>query len=533
LNHQRTSLPRNGAARILAFADYWDEVGTMSITEEKTEVATPPTAAPPAVRWPALVTAGGVVTALLLVLAPRHGYYLDELYFRVAGRHLDWGYEDQPPLVALLAAVQTALFGDTVTALRVVPAVLAGAGVVVAGLIARELGGGGAAQLVAAAAAGGAMSSLAAGHTLHPTAVDHLVWLTVCWLLIRLIRTGNSRLWLAIGVVVGIGMQSKNLVVLLVLGLLGGLLCTGQRALLRDRFLVFGVLIGLAIAAPALLWQATHGWPQFTVAGELSGSPDVNTAISFLIGQFLFGGLLLAPVWIGGLVALLRRPDWRPYRAIGLAYLLIVVALLALGGFPRYNEGILVALVAIGAVPAVRWARTRLKQTVLVVAVVANAALNAIVVLPILPVQSYLDNPVLAGLGGEVQTGQTGAEELAEQVGAVYRELAEADRQKTIIYGHDYSQAGAVDRYGAGLPRAYSGNNSYAGFGVPGDDKTLVIAIGVDKATFSGLFTSCEVRGKLTFALPNINQDKEILVCGGPKEAWSAIWRKLHWTGTF
>ncbi|MET9225530.1 glycosyltransferase family 39 protein [Lentzea sp. NPDC003310] len=505
----------------------------MSTTDEKTEVATPSPVAVPAVRRPALAAAGGAMTLLLLVLAPRHGYYLDELYFRVAGRHLDWGYEDQPPLVAVLAAAQTALFGDTVTALRVVPALLAGIGVVVAGLIAREMGGGGAAQLLAAAAAGGAMSSLAAGHTLHPTAVDHLVWLTVCWLLIRLVRTGDSRLWLAIGAVTGIGMQAKNLVVLLVLGLLGGLLLTRGRELLRDRFVVFGAVVGLAIAAPALLWQATHGWPQFTVAGELSGAPDVNTAISFLIGQFLFGGLLLAPVWIGGLVALLRRPDWRPYRAIGLAYLLIVVALLALGGFPRYNEGILVALVAIGAVPAVRWARSRLRQTVLVVAVVANAAVNALVVLPILPVQSYLDNPVLAGLGGEVQTGQTGAKELADQVAAVYRDLSEADQRKAVVYGHDYSQAGAVDRYGAGLPRAYSGNNSYAGFGVPEDDKTLVIAVGVDRAAFERLFSSCEVRGKLTFALPNINQDKEVLVCGGPRQPWSSIWPKLHWTGTF
>lgn len=505
----------------------------MSITQEHTDEQIPPVAATPAVRWPALVAVSGAVTALLLVLAPRHGYYLDELYFRVAGRNLDWGYEDQPPLVALLAALQTTLFGDTVTALRVIPAMLAGAGVVIAGLIARELGGAGAAQLLAAAAAGGAMSSLAAGHTLHPTAIDHLVWLTICWLVIRLIRTRNSRLWLGIGLVAGIGMQSKNLVVLLVLGLLGGLLLAGGRSLLRDRFLLFGVALGLAIAAPALLWQATHGWPQFTVAGELSGGPSVNTAISFVIGQFLFAGLLLAPVWIGGLVALLRRPEWRPYKAIGVAYLLIVVLLLALGGFPRYNEGMLVALVAIGAVPAARWARTRVRQTVLAVAVVANAALGAIVVLPVLPVQSYLDNPVLAGLGGEVQTGQTGAEELTAQVAVVYQRLPEADKPKTIIYGHDYSQAGAVDRYGAGLPKAYSGNNSYAGFGIPGEDKALVIAIGVDKGAFDGLFTSCEVRGKLTFALPNINQDKEILVCVGRKESWAALWPKLHWTGTF
>src|SRR3954453_17811825 len=63
-----------------------------------------------------------------------YGYFVDELYYLACARHLDWGYVDQPPLIAVIAKIARAVLGDSLSALRL-PAALAGAGTAVFGAI--------------------------------------------------------------------------------------------------------------------------------------------------------------------------------------------------------------------------------------------------------------------------------------------------------------------------------------------------------------------------------------------------------------
>jgi hypothetical protein len=239
-------------------------------------------------------------------------------------------------------------------------------------------------------------------------------------------------------------------------------------------------------------------------------------------------------VWIIGLVGLVRRPGWRSYRLFPWAYLVVFVVVSVVGGYARYTEGLLVVLLAAGCVVVTGWSRSTLKRVLVGIAVVGNAAFATVVILPVLPVRAYAHDDVLGALGAG-QLEQTGWPEVADQVAAVHRSLPPVDRTAAIVYGHNYSEAGAIDRYGPerGLPRAYSGQNSYADFGTPPDDKTVVIAFGVDRAAFGALFTSCETRGTFTFDVPQPERGKEILVCRGPLEPWSATWPKLRWLGTF
>ncbi|MFF3671282.1 ArnT family glycosyltransferase [Microtetraspora malaysiensis] len=470
-----------------------------------------------------------VATATILLLySATPGYYVDELYFRVASQHLDWGYIDQPPLVPLLARLQIALFGDSLIAIRVAPAVLTGLAVLVSGLIARELGAARRVQVLAACASAASLASIAAGHVLHPTAVDHLVWVTVCWLVIRIIRTGDERLWLAVGAVAGVGLLAKYLVVLLVAGLAIGLLLAGPRRVLLRPWLAGGVGLALLIGSPSLLWQAAHGWPQVAMAGELS--EGVSGAVNFLVGQVLMIGPFLMPVWILGLVALLRRAEWRPYRAIAVAYLVVAPVLMLAGAESRYTEGLLTVLLVAGCVRATTLAR----RLWLGAAAVVNGLLAAVMVLTIFPISTYAADPVLVVLGEE-QFGETGWPSLAAQVAAVYRSLPETDRRRAVLYAENYGEAGALDRYRTayGLPRAYSGQNSYADFGRPSDDRDVVVAVGVDRASFSALFRECAVQGRLTFDVPHFEEGKELLVCRGPNEPWTTTWEKLRWTGVF
>ena len=59
-------------------------------------------------------------SALNLAFASRYGWHRDELYYAVAGRHLQGGYVEFPPVTALLSALARLLFGDSLT-FRVLP----------------------------------------------------------------------------------------------------------------------------------------------------------------------------------------------------------------------------------------------------------------------------------------------------------------------------------------------------------------------------------------------------------------------------
>jgi hypothetical protein len=486
----------------------------------------------PALNHRRLLAVSAAVGAVLLALSGRHGYHVDELYNRVTGEHLAWGYVDQPPLVALIARLEITILGDSLTALRVVPALLTCLVVWTAGLIARELGGGSGAQVLAAAATGASLVTLNAGHVLTTNVVDLVTWVVLSWLVIRLLRTRDTRLWVATGAITGVGLLAKNLIVLLVLALFAGVLTAGPRAVLRSRHLAAGALLGGLIGAPALLWQAGHGWPALEMSAALKIALGADSRLAFVPFQLLLVGVLLAPVWITGLVALLRRAAWRPYRGVGSAYLFMVVLLLAIGGKPEYTGGLLLVLLAAGCVVVAEWARTGARRGLIGAAVAGNAVMSAVLMLPVLPVAVYGTHPALTGLG-VFQLDQAGWPQLAEQVAAVHRALPGPDRARAVVYANHYGLAGALDRYGPenGLPPVYSGQNSYADFGRPADDTNVVIAVGVDPETFGALFTSCTPAGRFETGLPLADQHTAFLVCREPRDSWDRLWTRLTWIG--
>ncbi len=490
-----------------------------------------PAAVPVLNRRP-LLAVSAAVGMVLLALSWRHGYHVDELYNRVTGQHLAWGYVDQPPLVSLIARLELLVFGDTLTGLRVIPALLTGVVVWVAGLIARELGGRGGAQVFAAAATGASLVTLNAGHVLTTNGPDLVTWVVVSWLWIRLLRTGDGRLWLAVGAVTGVALLTKNLIVLLLLSLLVGVLAVGPRQILRSRWLWAGAALAVLIAAPSVVWQIVHGWPQLEMSAALSKALGSASRFAFVPFQLLLIGLFLAPVWICGLAALLRRTQWQTYRSVGVAYLFMAALLIAIGGKPEYTGGLLLVLLAAGSVVLQGWAHTAARRSLAGTALAFNMAMSAVLMLPVLPIAVYGSNPVLKELG-VFQLDQSGWPQLAAQVAAVHRSLSPEDRAHAVIYANHYGLAGALDRYGPanGLPAVYSGQNSYAAFGRPADDTNVVIAVGVNRDTFDALFASCEPRGTFEIDLPVADRGAGFLVCRGPRQPWSRLWSELTWIG--
>ena len=159
-----------------------------------------------------------------LATASRYGIFCDELYYIACSRHLDWGYVDQPPLIALITWIALHAFGTSLLALRLLPA-MAGAGLVwLTGKLAREMGGGRFAQSLAALAVACVPIYMTLDHWMTMNAFEPLFWMGCAWCIVRAINTGDERYWLWFGVLTGLGMENKYGVAFFVLGVAAGLI---------------------------------------------------------------------------------------------------------------------------------------------------------------------------------------------------------------------------------------------------------------------------------------------------------------------
>jgi predicted membrane-bound mannosyltransferase len=138
------------------------------------------------------------------------GYFRDELYYIACGEHLAWGYVDHPPLIAGIALVSRGLLGDSLVALRFFPSVAGAVVVLLTGLMARRLGGSPFAGVLAALAVLAAPIDLVVDNMLSTIPFDHLWWMVCAYLVLVLLQTDNPRYWLAIGAVVGVGLETKD-----------------------------------------------------------------------------------------------------------------------------------------------------------------------------------------------------------------------------------------------------------------------------------------------------------------------------------
>jgi 4-amino-4-deoxy-L-arabinose transferase-like glycosyltransferase len=478
-----------------------------------------------------VVLIAGAVTLVLVAFASGYGYHRDELYFVAAGAHLDWGYADQGPVVPLIARAMSEIATDSLTVLRLPSAVAAGLTVLLTALLARELGGGRRAEYIAAACASVAVILLFTGHLLSTSTFDLLVWTAVTWLAVRAVLTRDDRLWLVAGVVLGIGLLNKPLPAFLALGMLAGVVIAGPRRLLRNPYVWAGAAIALALWSPWIVWQADHGWPQVDVSREIAGGRSTSSEPWWAIVpfQFLLVSPLLAPVWLVGLVRLLRDRAVRQLRFLGWAWIVLAVVFMATGGKPYYLAGLLPALIGAGTVQVDGWlerGRARMRKAALVTAVALSGVVGGIISLPVLPADSA--GPVI-----EVNedVGETiGWPEFAQTIAGVHRELP--SRGRSVILTGNYGEAGAIDRYGPplGLPRAYSGHNAYGDWGPPPDGSGPVIAVGVDPHDLAAHLHDCRVVARIDndAGVDNEEQGEAVMVCRGPRRPWSQQWPALR-----
>ncbi|WP_090803365.1 glycosyltransferase family 39 protein [Asanoa ishikariensis] len=471
----------------------------------------------PAVSWGPVGAVAVLLGVLVAANSNRYGYHRDELYFRLLGEHPAWGYVDQPPLTPLLARATTEVFGDHLWALRVPGSLAIMATAVLTALLARELGGRTGAQVLAALGAAGTFP-LVFGHVLLTATVDLVVVAAVLLFVVRALR-GDPRWWLAAGLGVGVGLYNKHLVLLTLVAIGVSLVAVGPRRVLASRWLWAGVAVALVVGSPNVIYQITHGWPQLEMAGAIREDKGAESRTLFAPLQLVLLGILFVPVWVAGIVRLWRTPA---LRALALAYPVLCALVLVTGGQPYYTLGLVLALFAAGCPTAVRWPRWLLG-----VGAPLNVAVSAVFALALLPVSVLAKTPI-----ADVNQGtsdQIGWPVYVEQIASVYDSLPPADRSRTVILTANYGEAGALDRYGVGLPAVYSGHNELWYRGGPPADATVVVAVGFG-APLGALFGSCQVAHDLDNGvdIPNEEQDNDVRVCRDPVSPWTVLWPRLQ-----
>jgi 4-amino-4-deoxy-L-arabinose transferase-like glycosyltransferase len=485
-----------------------------------------------------MLVMGAALGAVLLSVSARYGYHRDELYFRVAARHLDWGYPDQPPLLPLVTRAVTALFGDSLVMLRLPAALVSVAGVVLAGLTAREMGGGRRAQVLTAGAYAVCPFVVAIGHALYTATLDVFVSTALVWLVVRWVRTRDRRLLLAVGAVTAVALNVKYLAVLLLAAIVAGLLIGGPREFLRRPMSAAGAAVAVIALIPGLLWQARNGWPQLEMADHIAADGDFAGRPGFLPFQLLLTGVVLSWLWLYGLWRLLRFRELAPYRFLAYAYLLSTVVFLVTAGKPYYLAGLWAALWAAGAVEVERRGAPRGAGWAISAPAYAISGVAAVLTtLPVYPVGSLARTPQPYVNADAAET--VGWPRFAAEVARVHRALPAGERSRTTIVTGNYGEAGALDRYGPalGLPRAYSGHNGFWYFGRPADTGGPTIYVGpegVEGAAYLRRFwADVTVAGRIDngIGLDNEEQGKPVWVCRGQRAPWPVLWPRLKHLG--
>jgi hypothetical protein len=210
----------------------------------------------------------------------------------------------------------SALAPASLPVLRLPAAIASAALVVLTGLIAGELGAERRAQALAALSIAVAPLAIGAGHLLSTTTFDLPAWALGCWLVVRILRTGNDRLWLAVGLVAGCGLFDSDLIAFLLFAIVAGLAIGGPGRPFGSAWIYAGGVVAVGLWAPYLAWQGGHGWPELAIARSIAsgGSGTSAPRRELLPFQLVLVGYL-APVAVAGLVRLLRGGPLRWCRA--------------------------------------------------------------------------------------------------------------------------------------------------------------------------------------------------------------------------
>jgi hypothetical protein len=466
----------------------------------------------------------------------QYGFHRDELQTLDDARHLDWGFVVYPPLTPLIGRFELILFGTSLAGFRFFSALAMSAIMVLAGLIAQELGGKRHAQLLAAVAVGIAPVSLVQGAVFQYVSFDYLWGVAVTYLLVRLLKTQDPRWWLPIGGVIGLGMETRYTMGVLALGVAGAALLTPARRWLRSGWLWAGVGLSILVFLPNLLWQVQHHFISLDFLSYLRAR-DLRQGRyqGFFPEQLLVCvNVVTAPLTVLGLWFYSFYREGTRYRLLFWIFVVSFTIFAMVGSRSYYTAPLYPMLIAGGSVlftgllDAWRPPVSRLMYSAQWAAILAGGLVFGLLALPVAPIGSPVWK-ITSKLYDQFRE-EIGWPDLARSVADVYHSLPAQERERTGILTGNYGEAGALNLYGPslGLPRAMGLTNSfwYRGYD-PRLPETVIVA-GFDLDEGRRLFASCIVAAKNTNPFGIVNEESryhpDILLCRNLRAPWPEYW---------
>jgi hypothetical protein len=485
-----------------------------------------------------LVLVAAARLALHLATNGQYGFHRDELQTLDDARHLDWGFVAYPPITPLIGRLELILFGTSLVGFRVFSAIAVSVIMVLAGLIAKELGGSRHVQLLAAVAAGISPISLVQGAVLQYVSFDYLWGVTVTYLLLHLLKSEDPRWWVPVGVFLGIGMETRYTMGFLALGVAGAVLLTPARRFLRSSWLWFGVGISIVVFLPNIIWQMRHHFISLEFLSHLHARDLRQGRYNGFFTEQLWICVnpVTAPLTLLGLWFYLVREEGRRYRLLGWTFVLTFTLFALVGARSYYTAPLYPMLIAAGCVlfgnllGSLRPAWSQFSYGVQWTATLIGGVAFVLFVMPVAPIGSHLWS--LTSKMHDQFREEIGWPDLASSVASVYRALPAEERGRAGILTGNYGEAGALNLYGPalGLPHAMSLTNSfwYRGYDARLPQTVILTGFGLEEG--KKLFTSCEVAAKNAnpFAVENeeSRDHPDILLCRNLRMPWPEYWER-------
>jgi hypothetical protein len=420
-----------------------------------------------------------------------YGFHRDELLHLAVSEHLDWGFMEFPPLIAVFGKIATTLFGDSVFAVRILPTLAGVLILVLTAKMVKEMGGNLLALMLVCTSFLGVFAFWR-NHTLfQPVVFDQFFWTLGSFWLLKFIKTNQYKYLFFVGVTAGFGLLNKYTMLFWGAGLATSFLFYQKGSIYKQKWIWLAGSISLLLFIPNIVWQAQHNWP---VIGHLTGLYEVqleeSSRIDFLISQFFGMNPFNLPIWIGGLIALFFSKDLKKYKPLGILFLVSGLILFVAKGRGYYFYAAYPVLLASGSV----WignSFTNNKFTWLVPIyglIILTACIFYLPSLtPILPIEEYVEyDKIQTNKEGRLEeftndyADMFGWEEQVALVDSVYRTLSETEKSNCIIWAENYGEAGAIAHLGKkyNLPKPACKHGSFWLWGTESNDGEIAISVG-------------------------------------------------------